>query len=438
MIHLHPIPDTDHTCPYCKVHLEVTGWYIPGMRTLANLMCSQCERNFYGDLPSGHGLYYPMILDRKIGKVYDRQNIGWFSDWLFKSYHNRTNEPIEITVEETRAIKNPLILNCLDTLYGHCLLKLLNAQYYIDHCPNFDLILLLPKFLRWMVPQGIAAIWSVDLPLKRGIEWNDWLAEEIRRRIEPFEDCWLSVALPHPHPNDFSIERYTGIKPFLISDWSGRMKKPTVTFIWRDYRCWWDEKQYANWKGLSRRLKHRLFRVEYSQIQIEEQTCRIITLAQELRKAIPNIDFVITGLGFKGGMPDWICDRRTVEINEDTEISWCKYYAKSHIVVGVHGSNMLLPSAHAGAVVELVPVNRWVNLIQDILVRGSGIREGLFRYRFLPVETSIKEVANTIITLLEKYPFSALNFDLIWCDHKEITKKPNKLEKERQKILDHF
>ncbi len=53
------------------------------------------------------------------------------------------------------------------------------------------------------------------------------------------------------------------------------------------------------------------------------------------------------------------------------------------LVIGVHGSNMLLPTAHAGSLVELIGPERWGNFTQDVLFREAGdCRETFFRYRF--------------------------------------------------------
>jgi hypothetical protein len=44
-----------------------------------------------------------------------------------------------------------------------------------------------------------------------------------------------------------------------------------------------------------------------------------------------------------------------------------------HIVIGVHGSNTLLKSAHVGSMIELVPHNRWSNMGEDIFCSvGNG------------------------------------------------------------------
>jgi len=421
MIRLHPIPDADHTCPYCQVRLEVRGWYIPGMRNLADLKCPQCGREFYGDLPAGHGLYYPMLLERATGIVHDEHSVNWFANWLRDSYANRVNSPVKFTVEDFRPLKRPVLLNCLDRLYGHCLLKLLNAQYYLDHRPDFDLIALIPRFLRWMVPDGVAAIWTVDLPLKRGIEWNDWLANEIRSRIEPLKECWLSVAFSHPHPEDYDIVRFTQVCPFPIEEWDKRLARPTVTFIWREDRVWQSQSRYGHLPRLAQRLKRKLGLPQYP---LNEQRRRVVALAEALRRVFPKLDFAVAGLGHPGGLPNWMADLRTLEINEHVERAWCERYSQSHVVIGVHGSNMLLPSAHAGAVVELVPPERWGNLIQDILLEIRDVREIMYRYRFLPLDASATTVAQVTASLLRYLPSALLNFNRPWCEHAAVQKNP--------------
>ena len=423
MIRLHPTPDVKYDCPYCQVRLEVKGWYIPGMRNLADLECPQCKRAFYGDLPAGHGLCYPMLIEQSTGIVHNKYGYNFFANWLRESYPNRTDTPVDFSIEELQEIKHPVLLNCLDKLYGHCLLKLLNAQYYLDHCPDFDLIVLVPRFLRWMVPEGVAEIWTVDLPLERGIEWNDWLAAEIKRQIEPLGECWLSVAFSHPHPEDYNIERFTGVKSFPVDEWADRLDTPVVTYIWREDRLWRDVNRDQRPQGLIQRMRSRLG-FKHFPAPREDQAQRVIALADALHHSLPTVDFAIAGLGHPGGMPEWITDLRTQQIDEHTERAWCERYAKSHVVVGVHGSNMLLPSAHVGGVVELVPDSRWGNLIQDILPIPDDVRESIYRYRFLPLNTPPETVAQTVVSLVEEFPTEMLNFKRPWNDHQMVKNDP--------------
>jgi hypothetical protein len=412
MMRLHPLPDCTYYCPHCNTILNVKGWYIPGMRNLADLKCPRCGIEYYGDLLAGHGLYYPMILEKNTGHVYDRYGVEWFANWLKDSYANRINSKINFTIEEFRPLTNVVLLNCLDALYGHSLLKLLNAQYYLDKRKDLDLVVIVPKFLRWMVPDNVAAIWTVDLPLRRGTEWNDWLAGEIKSKIEKLGPCWLSVGFSHPDPAHYNIERFTRVHPFQAQDWE-KCDQPVITFIWRDDRCWVNDSTSRATTKIKNVLRQR-FKIN---IDSNKQRKRVIRLSDELRRVFPNLDFAVAGLGQSGNLPGWIKDMRTLNVDDAQEKKWCERYARSHIVVGVHGSNMLLPSAHSGAVVELMPLDRWGNMLQDLLLADKPCRENLFSNRLVPISVSPGEIAAVIISLLNNYQIMMLRMSPEYSDH---------------------
>lgn len=409
MIRLKPVLETTpRRCPDCRSTLAAIGWLITGMRNLADFRCPQCGKEFYGDLPAGQGLYTPGLLDKKSGAVHGDAAARWFSDWLADAYTSRTSEPLGFRVRKLSKVKDKVILlNCLDVLYGHSLLKLLNAQHYIDCQPDFSLILLVPPFLEWMLPGGAAEVWTVDLPLRRGTEWNDWLAAEIGARLESFSEVFLSVAFSHPHKSDYDIERFTGVAPFALENFAARRANPVITFIWRDDRLW--EAENGATPALSERIKRRLgFSERETDARLNEQTRKVVRFAEHLRGEFPALDFAVVGLGEAGDLPDWITDLRLAKLDAETERAWCERYAASHVVVGVHGSNMLLPSAHAGGVIELIGEARAGNFLQDILFRGSDAREMFFRYRFAPPSTTPEDLARLASILLRYEDFRRL------------------------------
>lgn len=382
------------SCPHCGATLNAKEFVITGMRSLAEYACADCGGEFYGDLPAGQAFYTPFLLDKKSGAAHGDESAAWFGEWLEKSYRNRTSEPLRVETRRFSVIKDKVILlNCLDTLYGHSLLKLLNAQRYLDRQPDFSLIVIAPPFLEWMIPDGAAEAWIVDLPLSRGTEWNDWLAAEIARRLETVAEVFLSRAFSHP--SDFDIERFTRVAPFALENFASH---PRVTFIWREDRLWAGD---AN----AGRLKRSFGLAENSvAVQIE----KVARLAETLRAKIPKLDFAVAGLGASGRLPEWIADLRKTRLDTQAERAWCERYAASQVVVGVHGSNMLLPSAHAGGVVELLPEDRQGNFLQDILVRPSDARETLFRYRFAPLSTTPEDLARIVEIMLRYEDFRRL------------------------------
>jgi len=385
MIPLLPVPAADHVCPHCNATLEVRGWSIPGMRNLAQLHCVRCVRDFYGDLRSGQAFFTPQLLDAASGVVHDPHGVPWFAEWLQESYAHRVATSRELRVVEHRVVTRPVVfLNCLDTLYGHVLLKLLNAQSLIDR-GEVDLIVMVPATFAWLVPDGAAQVWLVDWPLQQGTQWNDGLAHEIAIRLRAFADVRLSIAHSHPRSEDYDIERFTRVTPFPIAAWERSAARPVVTFIWRDDRRWTP----------AGRLAARVPRAQHRQIA---------RLANSLQRVLPNVDFAVVGLGKAEGFGSSVRDLRRTSLDDEAERAWCERYAASHVVIGIHGSNMLLPSAHAGAVIELLPRDRWGNYLQDLLLRPTSARDLLFRVRIVPEHTTPEEVAGLAAQIIEGVP----------------------------------
>ena len=89
-------------------------------------------------------------------------------------------------------------------------------------------------------------------------------------------------------------------------------------------------------------------------------------------------------------------------MSEGVERAWVKAYAASQVVVGVHGSNMLLPTAHAAGCVEILPHDRVGNIVQDISVRWHD-RMQLFLYRFVDEFASPRTVAAQVVSIFTEF-----------------------------------
>lgn len=424
MFLFHPVPETSHSCPDCALPLQSQGWKIPGVRVMADLVCETCGKEFYGDLPVGHGLHYPMLLDKKTGHVHDKYGVSWFAQSLERSYFEKAESSISMEVEQFRLLKNIIIVNCLDSYYGHCLLKLLNVQYYLENYDGCDVVVLVPRFLRWLVPEGVAAIWAIDLSLAEAQGWYESLDLEIKRILAPYEKASVSIGFSHPHMDDFNIVNFSRVNPFELNGWQEKISQPVVSFIWRDNRCWVGNRRDKNFL---QKLRDKLKPETVQQVQIST----ITEFANQLRSRHPDVQFAVVGLGDLGGFPEWIKDMRMRRLTEQDEKEWCKQYAKSHVVVGVHGSNMLLPSAHAGATVELVPSARWGNLVQDVLPRDRDVRFNLFTQRFVPEESSPETLARCVSSLFTSGRGMMVNFTKPYVDHDKVSRNPSMVAKAR-------
>jgi hypothetical protein len=409
VIRLRPETDVDLRCPTCEAELEPRGWLVPGMRNVADLFCTGCARTYYGDLPSGFGLLYPCLVDCSSGEIHDLYGGPWFAEWLREAWTNRHSTPWPLSIEKHDEVRAPLLLNCLDGLYGHSLLKLLNAQHYLDRHTHRDLIVIVSRNLRWLVPDGVAEIWTVDIGPREARGWNDWFAAAVAERLADFPELFLSVAVPHPDPADYDIERFTRTAPKPTVSPPG--EPPVVTFAWRGDRTW-----HPRSSGRSEKRA-------------------LAQLARCLRSQLGSVDFAVCGLGERTRI-DGVADIRDPAPDSVVELDWCQRYAASDVIVGVHGSNMLLPSAHALAAVELVPNDRLGNVAQSLLVRGDDLRDVLFRYRLLPLASSPAVVAAVVAAVIENRPGAAVTFSRRWTDHEIVSRDLSGPRRARQARTD--
>ena len=116
----------------------------------------------------------------------------------------------------------------------------------------------------------------------------------------------------------------------------------------------------------------------------------------------------MVGLAKPGGMPEGVEDLRTMRMSLETELAWCRAYAKSQVAVGVHGSNMILPTAHAAGCVEILPYDRYGNIVQDISVRYDD-RMQLFLYRFIDEFATPTAVSRHVISMYKDFDIYRLD-----------------------------
>lgn len=81
----------------------------------------------------------PMLLEAQDGIVRDSARHPWFAEWLFTGFRQHSTSPVTVRVEQFRDVRKVVLLNCLDRLYGHTLLKLLNAQRHLERVGEFSI-----------------------------------------------------------------------------------------------------------------------------------------------------------------------------------------------------------------------------------------------------------------------------------------------------------
>lgn len=375
MIKIFPEIEFSAKCPSDGAELDVTGVVIPGMRCLANAICPTCGTRYYIDLPVGQALWSPTILNQTTTEIYDPVDMVWFSNPLKEGFLNPAISEIVPTVHKFFEADRIIIINCVDFLYGHSLLKLLNVQRYLDHSPELGCCVLVPSQLVHLVPDGVAEIWEFPVPLQDGWKWyvslEHWMQEQFTKRRE----CFLSPAYSHPSNRVYDLRRFVRNVPD-ISEQIGQ-HQPVILFSYREDRLW----------GHS--LSH--------------QQRNLQKLYNRLSAIFPDMSFVLVGFGQHNHIQATgakLIDLRTNKFDVERDRLWMAYMSATDCAIGVHGSNMLLPSGLAKSTVELVPRSRLGNTVQDFLLPPSqqDSREALLFYRMLYGDESLSNILPSAVT----------------------------------------
>ena len=386
MIKIHPQIEQKFTCPVCGQELEANKTVWQGIHVCAETVCENCQKTFYQDLRIGHSIFTPYSVSLTNFELFGSENsIDWYGIPLQKSMKIPDNRPIELKKEIYKNCDKIIILNCIDYLYGHSLLKLLNVERHLKEKPDYGLVVIVPQFLEWMLPNGIAEKWIVNIPLKDGQHFFIELDNAIQKELNHYSEVYISKA--YSHPKEFNITNFTGIEKHDF-------QKPNfrITFIWREDRLWINS-------SLLNKVLNKLNISILNSIILIWQKWKVLKVFSKLRKVFPNAIFTVAGFGNNKKFPQWIDNQIVNNFNANIEKELCRIYADSRVVIGVHGSNMLLPSAHAGMTVDLMPDDRWGNIAQDILYQESDVRIGSYRYRYIPINQKSNFISDIVVQM---------------------------------------
>ena len=400
MIPLKPVPYNNFECPKCHGgQVIVTGSNWSSFLPLADVSCEACGHNFWATFPVSHALDQKIAIEKDSLQLKDisrNDKQKWLYPHLSKLLKNVNKREIKIEKRQYKEADKVVILNTLDFLYGHVLLKLFNADHYLAQ-DDLGLVLIIPKMFEWLIPDGCAEAWIVDIKMGEGLSWMPQLDNFVHEQLGRFTEVRLSKAFSHPELGDVDIERYSKVKPFDLDRFS--KEKPIITIITREDRIWFKSKFAEFVHKVLSKLK---LKGLAQKIALGSQNKRYIQAIKKIRSEVPNAEFNIVGLGKTGSFGKYATDLRAKKMNKNIELGWCNTYAQSQIIIGIHGSNMLIPTAHAAACVEILPQDRYGNIVQDIFVRYKDRRQ-LFCYRFIDEFAKPGEVSAHVIAMLNDY-----------------------------------
>jgi len=409
MIELKPQTENFFSCPECRTPFPaIHDVLVQSIHIMADCTCKECGFDFFQVFPVGHTIDDHLSIGKFNDRFYPSENEQpWLFETLIKGNKEVRKREVAIEKQIFKIYEDVIILNTLDFLYGHVLLKLYNAIYHLDHQRNIGLIVIVPKSFEWLIPRGCAEAWVVDLKLSELVYGYESIQKFVAQQFDRFDRIFLSKAYCHPDFSKIDIGRLTGVAPFNLNGFN--TSSPVFTFILREDRWWFSTiADYAIYR-IARKLK---ILNKASRILAHRQNSLVKRTIERIRKQLPEADFYIAGLGRTGNFRGLAHDERANNVNQEQEIRWCKLYSQSHVVIGVHGSNMLLPTAMAAGCVEILPQDRYGNMIQDISVRYSDRRQ-LFFYRFADQYATAKSVAEKAVAMIRDYP----QFEKDMCRH---------------------
>ncbi|NHE56250.1 hypothetical protein [Cyclobacterium plantarum] len=349
-------------------------------------------------MPIAHAALFPVVVSHE-GKYnrYDRAKGSWMALPLIKSLQEKPEREPEINLLQVQKGRELLLVNCLDSCFGHVFTKIWNVYLLKKKFPTKTLAVLLPARCSWLINDEKVEIWAVDLPLQeidKGLKHLDfWVKAQFKR----FDRVTLSEVPVHVDQEQLDFGKILQAKPFDLVDF-GRLPVQ-LTFIWRNDRFWLNSrlldllhKASIKFGGLS--LLRGLFC--YQQARLMGR------LFQKISKVLPDANFFVTGLGKQGRLGSGWQDRRVEQIDLPVEREWNEIYRQSHLVIGVHGSHMLIPTALSAGFIEILPRHKLPHITEDIGRHHKG-RIAHFMGRFVDEFSGPGLVARHVESVLGEF-----------------------------------
>jgi transcription elongation factor Elf1 len=342
-----------YECPECGGEVFISDFIINGMRNLADLKCKECQSEFLADLPTVFGIVYQTIINKNKLEIKETQGRDWAKE-LLESYKNQIDEALKISHEVREEKKDIILINCLDACYGHSLWKILNSNRYIEKFgKDYGICLMIPFQLHHLIPEGVSEVLEFYLPFKKYGKWFNAINQKIHELVASKTSCYLAVNHYSHIPQSYNISKF----PILNQKVFPQKDYKTIVFLYReDQRIWG--------------------------VNLWQQKRNIEKLFRYLKNYYPNLRFLLIGVGKRKKFNKEIVDLREEKFDIELEKKWIEEYKIADCLIGVHGSNMNLPSVLAKNMINLVPEYKYSNALEDMrLDPMASCPENLSRYR---------------------------------------------------------
>jgi hypothetical protein len=254
---------------------------------------------------------------------------------------------------------------------------------------------LVPKAFAWMVPAYANEVWTVDIKLSQTKDYFLTLDEFISRQLAQYKEVFHAAGYSHPELQQIRPKDFFGVAPFALDNFN--KLPPKITLVYRQDRLWLHP--FLNKVFTFLNYRKMTFANGFF---LRAQARKFNKLVKAVKKQGINAEFVACGLGTGVKLSNEIIDKRVNRITEKEEREWCGIYAESHLVIGMHGSNMLIPSALAAGWVEILPNDRLGNITQDLFCKYDHSTMH-FLGRFVSEYDPVSRVAGVVCSIFANY-----------------------------------
>lgn len=401
MIEIKPQIIHSSVCPACHTeNVPVLDCYFQGKHVLANCQCASCGFVYYDTLPIGHDKLFPIQFSVTLNRVYcSSRSKDWLAGPLINSM---ANEGLNVTITKIvhKLSNKVVIVNCLDNCFGHVFTKVWNAYTLIDRHPELGVIVIIPANLKWLLPDMIAEAWLIDIAVHICDQKISNLDEYVKMQLPRYKLVYLSHTYTHlDHTRFLDMEKVLKMPRFNLAKFEEMA--PTITFVLREDRFWLSS------LGMSflYKVAIKLGKLHMMKsIFVARQNHLVKCTAEKILMHVPNARIFAIGLGKTGKISFPIQDLRMDKIIHSTEKEWNLIYSYSHVIIGVHGSHMLIPTALAAGFINLVPCHKIEHMAEDTLLPYNN-RYLHFLGRFLDINSKRGLIVNHTISIIRSFPY---------------------------------
>ena len=352
----------------------------------------QLRYRIYSQLASGAWCPFSITFSKDGVADYPGKSALWMAKPLIQHYKSESIASVDVKRIVRKSIEQGWLINCLDPCYGHVIWKLLNAWRFKDLPDQQGVVVVIPANCLWMVPDFVAEVWSVEVPLNQLQARVPGLNEMINQRFSG--QLLIPQQSSHPDHGNIDLQAFFKTTKFDLKEFS--TSPIQITLVWREDRLWLPIVMNPIWR-LFTKYKWKKGLKGLARLQ----AVRYTRLAATIKKKLPEAHITVVGLGTTASIKNTE-DLRSNKPDKNMELAWCDLYARSQVAIGIHGFSMQIPTALSAGFINLLPSFKIPFMGEDIMMDHPA-RLQTYLGRHLDARVSSKQVAEQVVNMYQGF-----------------------------------